>query len=58
MNSSNHENGKNLAFLRSFQFLPNFCCRKTAVCIGDELLDFFVPELVRSQSTFFNPEVL
>ena len=28
------------------------CCRKTAVCIGDQLLDFSAPELVRSQSTF------
>ena len=28
------------------------CCRKTAVCNGDQLLDFSVPELVRSQSTF------
>ena len=28
------------------------CCCKTAVCIGDQLLDFYVPELVRSQSTF------
>ena len=35
------------------------CCRKTAVCIGNQLLDFFVPELVRSQSTFgTDPEVL
>ena len=34
------------------------CCRKTAVCIGDQLLDFSVPELVRSQSTFsIDPEV-
>ena len=29
-----------------------YCCRKTAVCIGDQLLDFSVPELVPSQSTF------
>ena len=29
-----------------------YCCRKTAVCDGDQLLDCFVPELVRSQSTF------
>ena len=29
-----------------------FCCRKTAVCNGDQLLDFSVPEFVRSQSTF------
>ena len=36
-----------------------FCCRKTAVCIGDQLLDFSLPELVRSQSTFStDPEVL
>ena len=28
------------------------CCRKTAVCNGDQLLDFSVPELVRRQSTF------
>ena len=30
----------------------DFCCLKTAVCIGDQLLEFSVPELVRSQSTF------
>ena len=37
----------------------NYCCRKTAVCNGDQLLDFSVPELVRSQSTFStDPEVL
>ena len=36
-----------------------FCCRKTAVCSGDQLLDFSVPELVLSQSTFSTyPEVL
>ena len=35
------------------------CCRKTAVFIGDQLFDFFVPEVVRSQSTFSTvPEVL
>ena len=35
------------------------CCRKTAVFIGDQLLIFSVPELVRSQSTFStDPEVL
>ena len=35
------------------------CCRKTAVCNGDQLLEFSVPELVRSQSTFStDPEVL
>ena len=35
------------------------CCRKTAVCIGDQLLDFSVPELIQSQSTFStDPEVL
>ena len=35
------------------------CCRKTAVCNGDQLLDFSVPELLRSQSMFStNPEVL
>ena len=28
------------------------CCRKTAVCNGDQLLNFSLPELVRSQSTF------
>ena len=33
-------------------FVPLYCCRKTAVCNGDQLLDFSVPELVRSQSTF------
>ena len=31
-----------------------YYCRKTAVCVGDQLLDFSVPELVRSQSTFSN----
>ena len=30
----------------------SFCCRKTAACNRDQLLDFSVPELVRSQSTF------
>ena len=36
-----------------------YCCRKTAVCIGDQLLNFSLPELVRSQSTFnTDPEVL
>ena len=35
------------------------CCRKTAVCNGDQLLDFSVPELVRSQSMLgTDPEVL
>ena len=28
------------------------CCRKTAICNGDQLLDFSVQELVLSQSTF------
>ena len=33
--------------------------RITAVCIGDQLFDFSVPELVRSRSTFStDPEVL
>ena len=37
----------------------SYRCRKTAVCNGDQLLDFSVPELVRSQSTFStDPEVL
>ena len=37
----------------------NNCCRKTAVFNGDQLLNFSVPELVRSQSTFStDPEVL
>ena len=37
----------------------SYCCRKVAVCIGDQLLDFSVPELVRSQPTFCTgPEVL
>ena len=37
----------------------DYCYRKTAVCNGDQLLDFSVPELVRSQSTFStDPEVL
>ena len=40
--------------LKGIQFAENgcICCRKTAVCIGDQLLDFSVQELVRSQSTF------
>ena len=37
----------------------NYCCRKKAVCNGDQLLDFSVPELVWSQSTLStDPEVL
>ena len=37
----------------------SICCRKTALRIGDQLLDFSVPELVPSQSTFStDPEVL
>ena len=36
-----------------------FCCRKTAVCNGDQLLDFSVPELVRIPSRFStDPEVI
>ena len=43
----------------SFLSLVYNCCRKTAVCNGDQLLDFSVPELVRSQSTFStDPKVL
>ena len=39
-------------------FISASCCRKTAICIGDQLLDVSVPELVRSQSTFStDPEV-
>ena len=35
------------------------CCRKTVVCNRDELLDFSVLELGRSQSTFStDPEVV
>ena len=35
------------------------CCRKRAVCNGDQLLNFSVPELVRSQSALStDPEVL
>ena len=35
------------------------CCRKTAVCNRDQLLDFSVWQLVGSQSTFStDPEVL
>ena len=41
-------------YLIKQKIIPDICCRKTAVCIGDQLLDFSVPELVRSQST---PEV-
>ena len=37
----------------------NYSCPKTPVCNGDQLLDFSVPELVRSQSTSStDPEVL
>ena len=37
----------------------DYCCRKTAVCIGAQLPDFSAPELVRSQSAFSTyPEVL
>ena len=37
----------------------SFSCRKTAVCIGDQLLDFSVQELVWNQSPFStDPEVL
>ena len=32
--------------------IPLNCCRKTEICNGDQLLDFSVPELVRSQSKF------
>ena len=40
-------------------FQATFCCRKTAVCNGDQLLDFSVPEFVRSQSTLStDPEAL
>ena len=36
-----------------------FCCRKTAVCNGNQLLDYSVPELVLSQSMLStDPEVL
>ena len=36
----------------------NNSCRETAVCIGDQLLDFSVPKLVRNQSKFsIYPEV-
>ena len=41
------------------EFDKNYCCRKTSVCNGDQLLDFSVPEPVWSQSTFnTDPEVL
>ena len=48
------------AHLFSFElFLVTNCCRKTAVCIGDQFLDFSVPELDGSQSTFStDPEIL
>ena len=40
-------------------FINVYCCRETAVCNGDQLLDFSVLELVLSQSTFStDPEVL
>ena len=34
------------------QLIAFCCCPKTAVCIGDQLLDISVPVLVWSQSTF------
>ena len=37
----------------------SYCCHKTTVCNGDQLLNFSVAELVRSQSMFStDPEVL
>ena len=40
-------------------WVMNHCYRKTAVCDGDQLLDFSAPELGRSQSTFsIDPKVL
>ena len=37
----------------------DICCRMVAVCNGDQLLDFSVPELVQSQSAFStDPEIL
>ena len=43
----------------TISFTKDDCCRKTALCNGDQLLDFSVPELVRSQSTLStDPEVL
>ena len=39
--------------------VSDYCCRKTAVCNGDQLLDFSLPELVRSQSKLStDPKVL
>ena len=41
------------------EVLSHLCKILTAVCDGDQLLDFSVPELVRSQPTFStDPEVL
>ena len=40
-----------MAYLQTYP-TSNQCCRKTAVCNGDQLLDFSVAELVQSQSTF------
>ena len=40
-------------------FNLSYCCRKTAVCNGDQLLNFSVLELFGSQSMFStDPEVL
>ena len=61
------EGNKSLGILKNVQFERKiftlspaaYCCRKTAVCNTDQLLDFSVPELVRSQSKFStDPEVL
>ena len=47
-----------MIFLEFYWKFDN-CCRKTAVCNGNQLLDFSVLELVRSQSMFStDPEVL
>ena len=51
LNSTQSDNFKSVLKYQTSRTLC-YCCRKTAVCNGDQLLDFFVPELVWSQSTF------
>ena len=56
---TNHRDISSSAFYPKIKSIRRNWCRKTAVCNGDQLPDFSVPELVRSQSTFStDPEVL
>ena len=41
-----------MTYLYVVSVLLSYCCHKTAVRIGDQLLDFSAPELVWSQSSF------